>query len=204
MLKSKFNTEKISIKIGIVFSKLGLSPNQWTCISLVPAFLGFLSLYYHNLVFAVVFFLISGFIDVVDGAVARVTGSASNFGAFVDGVVDRYVEVLLYFGLMVYNPLNFLIPTYYWVSLLIFGAIMPTYVRAYADHKGVVTEPAEQKRMGGLLERAERLTLLFAGMLLGFLFNELYLTYTIVISAVLSNITAFQRIWFVIRFKDKK
>ena len=202
MLKSKFETEKVSIKIGLFFCKFGLTPNQWTCISLVFAIFGFSGLYYHNLLFASIFFLISGFVDVIDGAVARVMGSATNYGAFMDGIVDRYVEMLLYFGLLIYSPPEFMMPIYYWISLLIFGAVMTSFVRAYADHRRVITEAEDQRKMGGLLERTERLMLIFAGMFMGFLFNELYLSYIIAIAVILSNITAFQRIWFVIMSRN--
>ena len=62
------------------------------------------------------------------------------------------------------------LPNEAWFVVLIFGASMTSFVRAYADHRGVVKDPVELKRMGGLLERLERLMLLYTGMLLG-LFN---------------------------------
>ena len=201
MLKSKFNTERVSVQVGILFSKVGISPNMWTLFGLIPAGLGFLSLYYHNLIYALIFFVISGFIDAIDGAVARVVGRTSNLGAFLDGIIDRYVEIMLYVGLLFYGLTEFLLPSSFWISALIFGAIMPTYVRAYADHKHIVTEPEDQKKMGGLMERPERLILIYVGMLIGNS-NQLWLTYVIILTAVLSNLTALQRIAFVIGHKD--
>ena len=198
MIKSKFNSEPVSIKIGIVFAKLGISPNLWTIGAIIPAALGFLCLAFHNLVGGLIFFIISGFIDAVDGAVARVTGNVTSYGAFLDGIIDIYVEVLLYIGLLFYLPeTHGFLSNSIWISLLIFGALMPTYVRAYADHKGVVTEGEDQKRMGGILERFERMTLIFIGMLAG-CFNPTYLTYMIIIVAILSNLTALQRILFIV------
>jgi len=197
VLKAKFNTDYISIKIGIIFSKLGIPPNVWTLLALIPAVFGFASLYYHNLILGLIFFIISGFIDAVDGAVARVTGSETDKGAYLDGVIDRYVEILLYLGLLFYGLQEFLIPSPAWISLLIFGSIMTSYARAYADHKGIVTEPEELKSMGGILERFERLTLIFIGMLAGY-FVLIYLTYAVILVAVLANITALQRILFVV------
>lgn len=194
MLKSKFNTEGISIRIGMVFSKFGISPNTWTLISIIPAVLGFGALCTHHLIYGLTLFLISGVIDAIDGAVARVTRNVTNLGAFLDGVIDRYVEILLYLGLLLYGISEL------WISLLIFGAIMPSFVRAYADHRGVVTEPEDHRRMGGILERTERLILVYAGMLLGH-FDLLWLEYTIILAAILGNITALQRIWFVLNYK---
>lgn len=194
MIKSRFNTERISIIIGSIFSKLGISPNTWTILSIIPAIAGFLALYWHNIVIALPMFLISGVIDVIDGAVARVTGSVTRIGGFLDGIIDRYVEILLYLGLLFYGVNEF------WICILIFGAIMPTYIRAYSDHRNIVKDPKDQKRMGGILERAERLTLIYIGMFLG-IFNLNLLTYSVIIAGILANITALQRLLFVITYK---
>ena len=195
MIKSKLNTDWISVKIGVLFAKLGISPNTWTILALIPAVLGFVSLYYHNLIYGLILFLISGIIDAIDGAVARVTGRVSNLGAFLDGIIDRYVEILLYVGLLLYGI------DAIWIALLIFGALMPDYVRAYADHKNVVTELEDQRRMVGLLNRFWRLNLIFLGMLLGY-FDEVWLTYLIILVVILANLTAIIRIWFVVRFRS--
>jgi len=205
MLKANNSLLGASVKFGILFSKIGLTPNQWTVISLLPAILGFVALVYNELLLSVGLFILSGLLDVVDGAVARVTGAVSNLGAFLDGIIDRYVELLMYMGVFVYLSNNLfyeiLIPHQYWIALLIFGALMPTFVRSYADHRGVVTEPEDHKKMGGLIERAERLGMIFAGMILG-AFDTTYLLYMVMMTAILSNFTALQRIWFVIKFAN--
>ena len=204
MLKAFFDTEKLSVKLGLVFSHVGLSPNTWTVLAIIPAIIGFVSLVmYHNLLWALLFFMASGVIDAIDGAVARVTSRVSAMGAFLDGVIDRYVEFLLYLGLLFFlmaGEPEFLVPSYVWINILLFGAIMPTFIRAYADHRKVVTDPRDLRRMGGLLERAERLTLLYIGLLLG-MFNAMWLVYIVVAAAILANFTAFQRLWFVFSYK---
>lgn len=205
MLKSHLDTEKLSVKLGLVFSHVGLSPNTWTVLAIIPAILGFLSLVFcHSLSAGLMFFLMSGVIDAIDGAVARVTSRVSAMGAFLDGVIDRYVEFLLYIGLMFYlmdgGPVFLGVQNYVWINILLFGAIMPTFIRAYADHRKVVTDSRDLRRMGGLLERAERLILLYVGMLLG-MFNVLWLVYIVAVAAILANFTAFQRLWFVFRYK---
>ncbi len=202
MIKSRFNTERISIKTGIIFSRFGISPNTWTVMGLIPAILGFIILaIYQDLLASLLFFILSGVIDAIDGAVARVTRSISAQGAFLDGIIDRYVEILLYMGLLffLFSREEFLLPNSFWISLLIFGALMPTYIRSYAHHRGVVIDSEDLRRMGGLLERAERLTLIYIGMFLG-LFEEIWLVYVIAIASILANITALQRLWFVINY----
>ncbi len=196
MIKSKFDTDKLTVKLGLLFSQVGISPNTWTFLALLSAFLGFLCLWScQDLAKGLTFFLLAGFLDLVDGAVARVTGRASNLGAFLDGIVDRYVEFLLYLGLFFYGVKG------EWILLLIFGAMMPTFVRAYSHHRGVITRELDLKKMGGLLERAERLILVYLGMLVG-IFSSLWLEHLIILAALLANFTAWQRIWFVWKYKE--
>lgn len=202
MLKANLKSEKTDRLAGGL-ARLGLSPNTWTLLSLVPALFGLAALIMHQLAYGLVLFALSAFIDIVDGSVARVTNQASDRGAFIDGVVDRYVELLLYIGLLLYvgrgEFLN--LPTEAWFMVLIFGALMTSFVRAYADHRGIVTDPDELKRMGGLLERLERLMLLYAGMFLG-LFNTEWMMAVIAITAALANATVLQRIVFAMRKRN--
>jgi phosphatidylglycerophosphate synthase len=199
MLKAKFKPEQTDRLAGGL-AALGLSPNAWTLISIVPAVGGMAALMGGRLGWGLLLFSLSAFIDIVDGTVARVTGQASIKGAFIDGVVDRYVELLLYLGLLFYlGRGEFLgLRTEVWFMLLFFGSLMTTFVRAYADHRGLVKGEAELKKMGGLLERFERLMLLYAGMFLG-LFNVQWLMAAIALTAALANLTALQRIAFAIR-----
>lgn len=152
MLKSYFDTEKVSVKLGMLFSHVGLSPNTWTVLAILPAVIAFIALaVYHNLFMGFLFFLAAGVIDAIDGAVARVTSRVSALGAFLDGVIDRYVEFLMYLGLLFYlmaESVEFVFPSCVWIVLLVFGALMPSFMRAYADHRKVVTDPADLRRMG--------------------------------------------------------
>ena len=199
MLKARFKPEETDRLAGGL-AALGLSPNAWTLLSLFPAVAGMAALIQGRLAWGLLLFSLSAFIDIVDGTVARVTGQASIKGAFIDGVVDRYVELLLYLGLLAYlGRGEFLgLPREIWFMLLFFGSLMTTFVRAYADHRGLVKGEAELKKMGGLLERFVRLMLLYAGMLLG-LFNTEWLMAVVALTALLANLTALQRIAFSIR-----
>ena len=199
MLKANLRSEQTD-KLLVGLATLGLSPNAWTMLSLVPAISGMVALAMHHLGIGLILFALSGFIDMVDGSVARATGQVSTRGAYVDGVVDRYVELFTCLGLVLYlGRTEFLyVPSEAWFVLLIFGSIMTSFVRAYADHRGLVKDPGVLKKMGGLLERLERLMLLYLGMFLG-LFDPKWLMITIVITAILANVTALQRIWFVVK-----
>jgi phosphatidylglycerophosphate synthase len=202
MLKATLRSEKTDRLAGGL-AAIGLSPNAWTLISLVPALAGLAALVMHQLALGLAMFALSAFIDIVDGTVARVTNQVSDKGAYIDGVVDRYVELMLYLGLLIYGGRGeFLgLPNEAWIVILVFGGLMTSFVRAYADHRGIVKDPGELKRMGGLLERLERLMLLYFGMLLG-LFDIQWLMAVIALTALLANATALQRIRFALRAKS--
>lgn len=176
--------------IGESFSKIGLSPNQWTIISLVIAALAFIFIVYSQFVLGAILIAVSGFIDLIDGAVARHTKTVSKEGAYIDTVVDRYSELLYIL------PLAFLvtIPSVFisfrvWLVLYIFGAMMTTYVKAAAKEK----ELGVGEIRGGVVERAERVTIYVVGLLLGAI-NLIYLAYVVALLAILVNISALQRI----------
>lgn len=173
--------EWLSIKVGIFFSRIvPIGPNAWTLLSLVPAFLAFVSLVSRNFVLAAIFFAIAAFADVIDGAVARVTGRVTRKGAYLDTIVDRYVEFLVLLGFL------FVFPSF-WVIFALFGSMITTYSKAAAAEK------LETEVKGGIIGRVERLILL----LLTTVFLNVsyqYAFYLLVALGVLSNVSAIQRI----------
>jgi archaetidylinositol phosphate synthase len=196
LYKRRDRFANFSVKVGILFSKLPLSANAWTLLSLVPVFAALWYLVNGQFLWAAGLFLLSAFMDLIDGSVARVTGTVSKKGAYLDTVVDRYVEGIVVFGLLFAGLPGFYLPSAFWLFLYFFGAMMTTYVKAAAKEK----ELTEKEIRGGFLERAERLIILFIGILAASL-DLFYLTYTIVVLAVLSNITALQRIWAAVKEK---
>jgi len=186
--REMFNS--ISVKVGILFSKFGLTPNQWTMLSLLPAIAAFYLLFQQQFLVAAAFFIVAGFLDFVDGSVARVTGRVSRFGAYLDTVVDRYIEFLVILGLF-FVPAPAVISINYnvWILVYLFGAMMTTYAKAAAREKELV----EKEIKGGLLERAERISLLFMAIIAA-QFSLQYLSMLIAVLAVATNLTALQRI----------
>jgi archaetidylinositol phosphate synthase len=190
LYKQRERFQGLSIRIGMAFSRLGLSPNQWTMLSLLPVMAGLYFLWYSQFLPAALLLLVSSFLDLVDGSVARVTGRVSRLGAYLDTVIDRYVEFIIVLGILLAGIPGFLIPSAAWILLYLFGAMMTTYAKAAAREKGLT----ERELRGGLFERAERLILLLVGLLLAAI-DPIYLTYTVALLAVLTNISAIQRIW---------
>jgi len=203
--REKFGT--FSIKVGIIFSKFGLSPNQWTILTLIPAIMSVYFLAKQDFISAALLFIIASFMDMIDGSVARVTGRASMLGAYLDTIVDRYVEALIIFGLLfVRFPvipipyLSFEVPVFAWIFLYFFGGMMTTYAKAAAKEKNIFKE---KELKGGILERADRLILLFVGILLAYL-DPLYLGIIIIALAILANISAIQRIFIAYKEANKR
>ncbi len=195
--RSKFSG--LSEGIGRSFSRLGLSPKQWTLVSLMPVLIAVYALSERMFIIAGLLFILSSFLDMVDGAVARQTGKATRKGAYLDTIVDRYVEVIIVFGVLLASLPGFIFQASAWIFLYLFGSLMTTYSKAAAKEKELIGRGDELK--GGLLERAERLIILFVGIMLASL-DPVLLTYVIALLAVLTNISALQRISMAMKKKQ--
>lgn len=174
--------------IGKTFSKLNLTPNQWTLASFIIALFAAVAIYNMDFLLGAVLIIVSGLIDLIDGAVARHTKMVTKKGAYLDTVIDRYNEFLYVFPL-VFLPISMpLIPIYGWVLVYLFGGMMTTYAKAAAKEKGL-----EKEIRGGMLERAERVGIYTVGLIVASA-NLAIFAYILILLAVLSNISAVQRI----------
>jgi CDP-diacylglycerol--glycerol-3-phosphate 3-phosphatidyltransferase len=127
--------------------------------------------------------LFAGIFDMVDGEVARRTGRVTKFGAFFDSVIDRYSDMVLLLGLVVwYAKLDRIFYAGLVVMSLI-GSIMTSYTRARAES----LIPACKV---GFLERPERIVLLIIGCWSNRMGAAMW------VMAVLTNWTVSQRIWY--------
>jgi phosphatidylglycerophosphate synthase len=181
--------KKIEEEIGRIFSKLGPSPNQYTLNSIVFGIFCFVSLVFRNFVLALIFFLISAILDFVDGAVARYSGKVTKAGAYLDTISDRFVEGLIFLGLLSLPLPKFIIEAKYWIFLAFFGSLMTTYAKAAAKEKELVAQELKK----GFFGRGERMILLSITFFLG-IFNQNLMIYPISLLAIFSNLTAIQRI----------
>lgn len=125
----------------------------------------------------------AGLFDMVDGRVARETNRVTRFGGFFDSVLDRYSDLGLLVGLLVYYAS---INRYFYVvltAIVMTGTVMISYTRARAEN----TIP---KCKVGFLERPERVVLVIIGALANRMAPVLW------VIAILSNITVISRIIF--------
>jgi phosphatidylglycerophosphate synthase len=195
MLKQAQGPRKIQAGIGSALAVMPLSPNQWTLLSLLVALAaGAVIAVYQDLGLGLVLFAIAALLDMVDGAVARARGEVSALGGFMDGVVDRFVEAIFLFSFMFYQLPVILIDPRIWLAALIFlGTCMPSFIRAYADHKGVISRQ-KALALGGIMERSERLGLVILGLAAGLLLSMQFFVYAIILASALSLVTIIQRL----------
>jgi len=172
-------------KLGSGFASTGLSPNFWTGVGLVLAFASAIA-YGLNLqieyafIFGGILLLISGFFDVVDGQVARVTKKTSKKGAFFDSTFDKIAEVAIFLGILIGG---FAEP--YLVFLAITLSLLVSFTRSRAESFGIKLQGI------GIGERAERLLVIaIIGMIPGLM------QYAVIIVIIIAGITFIQRIIF--------
>lgn len=126
---------------------------------------------------------VAAMFDMVDGALARVSQLEGKFGAFLDSTLDRYSESITFLGLAIYYANEGNAQTHILlIFLTLVGSWAVSYTRARAEGLNVECKV-------GILQRPERLVLLIAGLILGLVLPVLW------ILAVMTNITAFQRIY---------
>ena len=176
---------KVIEPIAVFIARSGVKPNYLTLTSLILSLLAFTSLYYLGMIHAyIVLVLFSGLMDVLDGAVARLTRQVSKFGAFLDSTLDRLSDYLIIYPLVKLGFSQELVVYLIIVSLLI------SYVRARGESLGLKIEGV------GLIERAERLLLVLL-VVLTYLINSFLSFLIFILLIVLSTITLIQRIWYV-------
>ena len=168
--------------IGAFLNRLGLMPNTMTILGLVGNTAGAVLLAQGNMRVGGLIILAMGPVDALDGTMARLRGEASEFGAFVDSVTDRYSELVIFGGLLFYyiqqGDWTMALVTY----LAAGGSVLVSYVRARASSLGYDTKV-------GILTRMERYLVLAPSLVLNIPWVGIW------IIAILANITALQRIW---------
>jgi CDP-diacylglycerol--glycerol-3-phosphate 3-phosphatidyltransferase len=167
--------------IGAFLNRLGLMPNTMTILGLVGNVIGAVLIAQGYLTIGGIIVLLMGPVDALDGTMARLRGMAGKFGAFVDSVTDRYSELVIFAGLLYYfiqqgNNLGALL-----VYASAAGSVLVSYIRSRGQSLGWDTKV-------GVLTRMERYLVLAPTLILNIPMAGLW------IIAVLSNITALQRI----------
>ncbi len=183
MIKEFIDMPRLERWVGKTFRFL--SPNTWTTLSLLAALAAFYAVMIHRPLLATGLFTLGAILDMVDGKVARLNGCATKLGAFWDGTIDRFVDMLMILSLF-YLPLpQPFIPMEILLFLLLFFTLLPPFIVAYANHRGAVPDPTE-KVIWRFAFRIEYVVLFIAAILLAHPFPAaaLYLIYASLILMV--------------------
>ncbi|RAP50735.1 MAG: phosphatidylglycerophosphate synthase [Methanosphaera sp. SHI613] len=186
MLNDKLRpkTNKITGEIG---RKIDINPNIVTIIgALISIFSGVLYAS-GNLGAGALFIIISGFCDVIDGAIARSQNRKTKFGGFLDSTCDRFADAAILIGIL-YS--GFVDPVL--CALAIHASLTVSYIRSRAESEGLNCTV-------GIAERAERLLIIVIGSIIAAIFggSHTIMILTIGVLTILSYVTVFQRVYYV-------
>jgi len=182
--------------------RIGLTPNIVSLIGLALAFFSAAAYAISQnqpiwLLLAVILLLASGFCDTLDGVLARIYQQQSVFGGFLDSLLDRYADAVVYAGVIIGGLCDPL-----WGLAALAGSLLVSYSRARAEAAGIKMESI------GVAERAERMIILAAASIVAIFWPSVLnigtLNIGIILLAVLSNFTVLQRGVHVYRVLKKK
>jgi Phosphatidylglycerophosphate synthase len=208
--------EKIVDPIAKIFIKIGISPNTLSIVSFIFSILAGVFYYvagdsyfeltapYYFLLVAAVCVLINSGLDALDGAVARLRGIAGKKGDFLDHVIDRYADVFIVSGIIFggFCP--------WWVGIIaLAGVLLTSYLGTQAQAMDI------GRYYGGIMGRADRLVIILIASFADFGYIALndiaaaywgfsFLGWAMIIIAVGSHITAFQRIYHIWKALDRE
>ena len=187
-LRNKF--DPLLEKVSIGFASLGFGPNFWTWMGLILSIISAIMFslhspsigvnWYTSTVLGGIFLLIAGFFDAIDGSIARVTKKTSALGGFLDSILDKVSEIIIFIGILIGN---FTDPVLVLVTLSL--AILVSYTRARADAIGV------DLKGKGIAERAERILILS---ILAFIPFRDNISVALWIISILATITILERL----------
>jgi CDP-diacylglycerol---glycerol-3-phosphate 3-phosphatidyltransferase len=177
--------------IAEFLNRVGIRPNSVTIFGLVGTIGVAILIALGHMTWAGILLLIMGPVDAMDGALARLRNEASAWGAFVDAVTDRYSELVLFLGFLIYFMLHPNATGVLLAYLAAAGSVLVSYVKARADASRLDANV-------GLLTRVERYLVLIPGLIFSGLYPPLIFI-SLGIIAVFANFTALQRIFRVRR-----
>jgi len=170
-------------KIVKVLTLIRINPNILTFIGVLISLWAAFEFGYGSLFKGGLIIILAGLFDMLDGEVARVSRSETRFGAFYDSVIDRYSDVIILQGLLVYYARQQMLGYVVLVGVVIMGAVLTSYTRARAESLIPTCKV-------GFMERPERIVLLIIGGLSNRMEAVLW------ILAILGNWTVINRIYY--------
>jgi len=193
---SRHINRKLSEPMARLLAKTKVTPNQMTLTSFGIALLSFISFVFGQNIVAGLLVQLSSIVDGVDGSLARRKGMTSEFGGFLDSVLDRYADVLIVLGLILWSLSHEAYSGIWQVGFLaITGTICISYTRARINpnHRHLF-----DKGFKSLASRDIRLFLIMLGAVIG----QAY--FCLIIITVLTNVVVFYRLIYMYRYLRQK
>jgi archaetidylinositol phosphate synthase len=184
-------------KIGTIFASTGLSADFWTEAGLAVSLLAAIAYasttslgidwtpWNFSAILGGVLLLLSGFFDIIDGSVARITKNMSKRGAFLDSIFDKLAEVVIFAGIALGQ-----LADSFWCLVALGLSLLVSYTRARAESLG------EKLKGIGIGERAERLLIVA---IIGMIPVREAMQWAILIVSIIAGLTLAQRVAITVR-----
>ena len=175
---------QLKVFIDPIAKRININPNILTIIGLLVSVLSAYMFARSDLLLGGVFILLSGFVDVIDGAVARNHHTTTPFGGILDSTADRFADAFILIGIIYGGAVNWFIGI-----LALHASLSVSYVRARVEAEGISGSV-------GIAERAERLVILVIGAFLSVIFaSNYFLMLAVILIMILGYFTVLQRIY---------
>ena len=173
----------VKIVLDPIAERMKINPNIITMAGLLVSLVAAYMFARGDLLLGGVFIALSGFVDMLDGAIARKNQTNTPFGGVLDSTMDRFADAFILMGIIYGGFVDWFIGI-----LTLLASFTVSYVRARAESEGIKCDV-------GIAERPERLVILMAGAFLGYFFNPSLMYWAVVIVMVLGYLTVIQRLY---------
>ena len=188
---SRHINRKMSEPMARLLAKTRVTPNQMTWTAFGIALMSFVSFILGQNIIGGLLVQLSSIVDGIDGSLARLKGMTSEFGGFLDSVLDRYADILIVMGLTLWSLSRETYPGIWLAGFLaISGTICISYTRARIspNHRHLF-----EKGLKSLASRDIRLFLIMLGAVIG----QAY--FCLITIAALTNLVVFYRLIYIYR-----
>lgn len=188
LTKLKQKIQKLLATQARIAQRIGLTPNTITIIGIALAIFSAIAYtqWQRNntyLILATALLLLSGYCDALDGALARLTQQTTPFGGFLDSLLDRYADAVVYAAVIISGLCE---PA--WGLAALIGSLLVSYTRAKAESIQIKMETI------GIAERPERIIILAIATIIAYFWQpETTINIAIIVLAALTNLTVLQR-----------
>jgi CDP-diacylglycerol--glycerol-3-phosphate 3-phosphatidyltransferase len=186
MLKAKLGDQfdPFLYRTSRLIQRMGLKPNALTFIGLGLNGVASWALAEGEWLQGAGLIILAGFFDILDGAMARNCNETSSFGSFLDSVIDRYSDLSLLVGLLIFYSRQRSLLYQVLIGLALMGTALVPYTRARA-------ETVIAQCNVGMMERPERILLIFFGAAI-----PPIMPVVVWILAIFTNLTVIQRVLY--------